>query len=64
MKKLFKPQQKLFLTLMLAGSLGACATLSSDGGEGEVRLQAASLLNQQATPTTTEIGRASCRERV
>ena len=59
MKKLFKPQQKLFLTLMLAGSLGACATLSSDGGEGEVRLQAASLLNQQATPTTTEAPRQS-----
>lgn len=57
MNKLFKPQQKLFLTLLLAGSLGACATLSSDGGEREVRAQAASLLNQQVAPTTTEARR-------
>ena len=59
MKKPLKLPHKLGLTLLLAGSLGACATLSSDGGEGEVRAQAASLLNQQATPTTTEGRRQS-----
>ena len=59
MKKPLKPPYKVLLTLLLAGSLGACATLSSDGGEGEVRTQAARLLNQQATPATAEGRRQS-----
>ena len=54
MKKLFKPQQKLFLTLMLAGGLGAWAKLSFVGGEGELRLRPEGLLNRKGTPTRRE----------
>ena len=61
MNKPFKPHYKVLLMLLLAGSLGACATLSSDGGEIDVRAQAARLLNQQATPATAE-GRRQASE--
>jgi len=50
MKAPRQPLARAILVAVLAGSLGACTTLSSDGGEGEVRAQASRLMGQETRP--------------